>query len=66
MTSLREITTCPGRNVSPGSINPDNIQANPQYEDFSLTAFDEYAVENNNTSEDDIVAAINYQVPFSA
>ena len=46
-------------NVTPDSIDPDNVQANPLNEDLSQFVLDEQVVENNYTSERDIVGQVN-------
>ncbi|MEM7587788.1 MAG: TonB-dependent receptor [Acidobacteriota bacterium] len=51
-------------NVSPGSIDPDNIQPNPLNEDLGAFEFDEIEAEDNFTSEQDFVVALNVARPF--
>jgi TonB-dependent receptor len=46
-------------NVSADSIDPDNIQANPLNEDIGEFVLDEQVVENNFTSDRDIVGQVN-------
>ncbi len=51
-------------NVSPDSIDPDNIQANPLNEDISLYEFDEAVLENNTTNERDFRVRFNGSMPL--
>jgi TonB-dependent receptor len=51
-------------NVSPDSIDPDNIQANPLNEDFNAYTLDELAHEDNYTEEENFVAQVDYEYPF--
>lgn len=53
-------------NVSPDSINPDNIQANPLNEDINEFLLDEIVVGKNITNERDWVGSFNVATPFSA
>jgi TonB-dependent receptor len=46
-------------NVSPDSIDPDNIQANPLNENFNSFLFDEHSAENNYTSDRNLVGQVN-------
>jgi TonB-dependent receptor len=46
-------------NVSPGSINPDNIRANPLNEDLAEFEFDELETEYKFAEEEDLVGSIN-------
>lgn len=50
-------------NVTANSIDPDNIQANPQNEDISKYKMDDLVVENNYTSEKDWVGKIDLDIP---
>lgn len=50
-------------NVTPDSIDPDNIQANPLGDDIAGYTLDEQAVENNKTTDRDLVAAVSLKVP---
>lgn len=52
-------------NVSPTFIDPRDIQANPVNEDLAAFTLDDQVVENNLTSDRDVVAAANLRVPFS-
>jgi TonB-dependent receptor len=52
-------------NVSPDAIDPDNIQANPRNEDLDEYVLDEIAVDDNDTSEDDLVGALDLSLPLS-
>lgn len=51
-------------NLSPDSIDPDNIQANPLNEDFNAYTLDELVHEDNFTEEENFVAQVDYQHPF--
>lgn len=53
-------------NVSAAFIDPNNIQANPLNEDFNAFLLDDQVVENNLTTDSDIVGAANLQIPVSA
>jgi TonB-dependent receptor len=46
-------------NVSPSSIDPDNIQANPLNEDHAAFEFDEHSADHNFTSDRDLVGQVN-------
>ena len=50
-------------NVTPTSIDPDNIQANPLNEDLAQYEFDEFILEDNITTEQDLVASLNVSLP---
>ncbi len=51
-------------NVSPTMIDPRNIQANPQNEDFSLFELNEVTSDDNFTSDRDIAFQFNASAPF--
>lgn len=51
-------------NVSPGSIDPNNIRAEPLNEDFALYEFDGIETEDNLTTEQDLVLALDVSRPF--
>jgi TonB-dependent receptor len=53
-------------NVTPDSINPANIQTNPQNENYDEYLFDELVVENNLTQERKIIGAANFTFPLAA
>ena len=46
-------------NVSPGFIDPDNIQANPLNEDYTLAMFDSMESQGKFAEEEDLVGAID-------
>ncbi len=50
-------------NVSPGNIDSNNIQANPQNEDINNYKMDDLVVENNYTSEKDWVGKVDFDIP---
>ena len=50
-------------NVTPGSIDPNNIQTNALNENLGAFALDEVVREDNFTSEDDLVAAVDFTLP---
>lgn len=52
-------------NVSPDSINPDNIQTNPQNEDVAEYIFDELVSEDNLTNEKKWMGKLNFSLPIS-
>ena len=52
-------------NVSPDSIDPDNIQANPQNEDINQFVLDGITREDNLTTDRDFAASMNFGLPFS-
>lgn len=52
-------------NVSPDAIDPDDIQARPQNEDLEEFVLDEIAVDDNDTSEDDLVGALDLSLPLA-
>jgi TonB-dependent receptor len=51
-------------NVTPDSIDPDNIQAIPLNEDVTDTWFDEIETQNKKAVEEDIVGALNFTKGF--
>ena len=51
-------------NVSPDSIDPDNIQANPLNEDINEFWFDGIESEAKNASEEDLIGAVNFTKGF--
>lgn len=51
-------------NVTPGSIDPENIQANPLNENINEFAFDELTSGDNFTSESSFTAQVNFAVPL--
>ena len=63
-TTYRQNDVIFNPNVSPTSIDPDNIQANPQNEDFGLYEFDEASFENNVTTERAFRASANFSAPL--
>jgi TonB-dependent receptor len=52
-------------NVTPDSIDPDNIQANPLNQDYDEYEFDELAVMNNTTNEKQFVTGLNFYIPLA-
>jgi TonB-dependent receptor len=48
-------------NVTPDSIDPDNIQANPQNQDLDEFFLDEISVNRKVAEERDVVTSLNYQ-----
>ena len=57
-----EVTFDP--NVDADTIDPDSIQANPQNEDLAEYKFEDLAIENNLTTEEDLVASAELAVPL--
>jgi TonB-dependent receptor len=53
-------------NVSPDSIDPDDIRANPRNEDSALSLLHEQSSEDNLTSDRDFTAALNLARPLGA
>jgi TonB-dependent receptor len=51
-------------NVTPTSINPNNIRANPLNEDFGALEFDKIESEYKDSEEEDLVAAIDVSRGF--
>jgi TonB-dependent receptor len=51
-------------NVTPGSINPNNIQTNPLNENINEFLFDEIETEFKDNTEEDWVAAFDYSRGF--
>ena len=51
-------------NVTPTSIDRNNIQANPLNEDFDAFFLDDIVSENNTTNNRDIVARVDLSIPF--
>jgi TonB-dependent receptor len=51
-------------NVSPGSIDPNNIQANPVNEDVNEFWFDELETEYKKAVEEDYIGALNFTQGF--
>ncbi|HEX9730851.1 MAG TPA: TonB-dependent receptor [Thermoanaerobaculia bacterium] len=52
-------------NVSPGSIDPDDIQANPIGQDIGAFTLDDAVFADNVTTDDELVFAVNLQRPFT-
>lgn len=52
-------------NVGPDTIDPDNIQANPQNEDLDGFVLDGISVDDNDTSEEDLVGALDLSLPLA-
>lgn len=52
-------------NVSPDSIDPDNIQANPLNEDDAAYEFNGISAESNFTREKSLIGALNLSVPLA-
>lgn len=52
-------------NVSPGAIDPDNIQANPLNEDITLFTLEEQLVEHNLATDRDVVGAVDLRFPLA-
>ena len=53
-------------NVTPGSIDPENIQANPLNENINEFVFDELTSGDNFTSESSFTAQFNLAIPLRA
>jgi TonB-dependent receptor len=53
-------------NVSPTSIDPNNIQANPTNESIAASRFTDLVNENNFTSEKDFNAQVNGSIPWTS
>jgi TonB-dependent receptor len=51
-------------NVSPDSIDPDNIQANPLNQDYEEFELDELTLNHKESEEEDIVAALDFAHAF--
>ena len=51
-------------NVTPDSIDPDNIQSNPLNEDLALFEIDDVVREDNTTEDEDTVARFDVSLPF--
>jgi TonB-dependent receptor len=51
-------------NVSPGSIDPNNIRANPLNEDINAFEFDEIEAEFKTAEEEDFVVAVDFTKGF--
>jgi TonB-dependent receptor len=51
-------------NVGPGSIDPNNIRANPQNEDINEFVFDKLETEFKSAEEEDVVAAVDFTKGF--
>jgi TonB-dependent receptor len=64
-TTFRQEDVEMSPNVSPSSIDPDNIQANPSDLDPARFYLDEQLQEINYTRERDVVGALNWRVPLS-
>ena len=50
-------------NVGPGSIDPDNIRANPQNEDFTAFTLDDIVREDNLTEDEELAGRIDISFP---
>lgn len=53
-------------NVSPTTIDPDNIQANPQNESLSAFVLEDVELASNVTADRDLVGAVNLRLPLAA
>jgi TonB-dependent receptor len=62
-TTFRQKDVSFDPNVSPTTIDPDNIRANPLDEDLSAYKLDDLAFEDNLTTERDVVARLDYEMP---
>ena len=54
------------RTSRPASIDPDNIQPNPLNTDVNEALFDEQSIEDNITTDRDVVAGVNLRMPLAA
>jgi TonB-dependent receptor len=63
-TTFRQSKVVFDPNVSPTSIDPDNIQANPLNEDLSKSILNSQSSDDNFTSDRDWVAALNLTRSF--
>jgi TonB-dependent receptor len=63
-TTYRQRNVVFNTNVSPTSIDPDNIQANPLNEDINAFTFDDAVLENNVTTERSFRAKVNLSMPL--
>jgi len=52
-------------NVSPDFIDPDNIRANPLNEDLAAFVLDEMVLEDNLTTQEDVVGSVDLDLPFT-
>lgn len=52
-------------NVTPDFIDPDNIRANPLNEDLAAFVLDEMVLEDNLTTQEDVVASVDLDLPFT-
>ncbi len=51
-------------NVTPDLIDPDNIRANPLNEDLAAFVLDEMVLEDNLTTQEDVVGSVDLDLPF--
>lgn len=51
-------------NVSPAFIDPDNLQANPRNENLAAFTLDDQVIEDNLTTDRDVVSAIDLRIPL--
>lgn len=51
-------------NVTPATIDPNNIQANPLNEDITKFVLDEQTREDNITNDREVTAAVNFALPL--
>ena len=51
-------------NVSPDSIDPDNVQANPLNQDLDEFELDEITLNHKESEEEDVVGAVNFAHAF--
>lgn len=51
-------------NVSPGSIDPDDVRANPLNQDLAAFELDGIVREDNLTTEEDVVLSVNAALPY--
>jgi TonB-dependent receptor len=62
-TTFRQSRVTFAPNVTPTSIDPDNVQANPQNENVALSTFNSQLHAVNTSKDRDLVGALNLRLP---
>lgn len=65
-TTFRQSNVNFAPNVTPTSIDPDNVQANPLNQDVNAYTFNQQVNATNGATERDIVGALNVRKPFGS
>ena len=64
-TTFRQDDVLFNPNVSAALIDPDNLQANPLNESLAAFSLDDQVIENNLTTDRDVVGAFDLEIPLA-